>query len=182
MKLEVSTVLTKEEVAAVVLEMAEGRISKGACIRALFAGGLSVKEIAQVTEIRYNHVYNVIKNEVVVNGLEVVKTGRGGANSKKAQIVRLLQEGKSITEIANELQCLYNYVWQVAKKEGFTKNKATVEEGVVEVTPIKPEESDSVAPEEVREEVVVEEMVEAVVEEAVATPEKPKKQTRGNKR
>lgn len=119
----VSEVITKAQVEAAVAAMQEGKTSKGACIRTLFAGGLEVKEISAITGIRYNHVYNVVKNEVLVNGLEVETSNRSNENSKKNQILVMLEQGKTVTEISKELKCMYNYVWQVAKAGGYTGKK-----------------------------------------------------------
>lgn len=121
----VAEVITHERTTELVTEMQEGKISKGACIRTLFAGGLEVKEISTITGIRYNHVYNVVKNEVLIHGLEVEVSSRNNENSKKNQILVLLSQGKSITEISKELQCMYNYVWQIAKAGGYTGKKAS---------------------------------------------------------
>ena len=123
----VSEVITKAQVEAAVAAMQEGKTSKGACIRTLFAGGLEVKEISAITGIRYNHVYNVVKNEVLVHGLEVETSSRSNENSKKNQILVLLEQGKTVTEISKELKCMYNYVWQVAKAGGYTGKKQKAE-------------------------------------------------------
>lgn len=117
------TRMSERKAQAEVKKMNEGSQSKGATIRSLFAGGWSVKEIAEFTGIRYNHVYNVCKNEVVVHGLETEATGRAAGNTKKAKILELLAEGKSITEVSQELKCLYNQVWQIAKTAGYTKKQ-----------------------------------------------------------
>ena len=127
----VSEVITKAQVEAAVAEMQEGKTSKGACIRTLFAGGLDVKEISTITGIRYNHVYNVVKNEVLVHGLEVETSDRSNENSKKNQILAMLEQGKTVTEISKELKCMYNYVWQVAKAGGYTSKKKEIIEVVV---------------------------------------------------
>ena len=124
MKLVVETKIGTEEIAKVTEQLTKEEISKGAGIRALFAGGLDVKEISTVTGIRYNHVYNVVRNEVLVHSLEVENTGRNNENSKKNQILTQLAAGKTITEVSKELKCLYNYVWQIAKAAGYT-NKQT---------------------------------------------------------
>ena len=123
MKMLVDTMITKEETTVILSQLTLKEISKGAGIRALFAGGLSVKDISKATGIRYNHVYNVIRNEVLVNGLEVEQEERGGENSKKSQILAMLAEGKTITEVSRDLKVLYNYVWQIAKAAGFTKTQ-----------------------------------------------------------
>ena len=123
----VSEVITKAQVEAAVAEMQEGKTSKGACIRTLFAGGLEVKEISTITGIRYNHVYNVVKNEVLVHDLKVETSDRSNENSKKNQILVMLEQGKTVTEISKELKCMYNYVWQVAKAGGYTGKKQKAE-------------------------------------------------------
>lgn len=139
MRLTGERTLGEQEVMGVVEKIHAGTVSKGAGIRELFAGGLAVKEIAAETGIRYNHVYNVVKNEILTKGLGdmVEKSARGGGNSKRSQILSLLQEGKTITEVSQELRCLYNYVWQVAKAAGLTGKgikPAPVEEPAVEET------------------------------------------------
>lgn len=123
MKLTGERTITNEQVVEVVAKVAVGACSKGAAIRELFAGGLEVKEIAELTGIKYNHVYNVVKNEVLVHRLEVETSGRSTENSKKAHILAALEDGKTITQVATEMQCLYNYVWQIAKAAGYTNKQ-----------------------------------------------------------
>lgn len=125
MRLNVEVSIDDKRVGKIVKEIEAGTMTKGAAIRECFAGGLEVKDISQKLGIRYNHVYNVVKNEVLVKGLadDVIQSERGGANSKKAQIVQMLQDGKTITEISTELKCMYNYVWAVARDAGFTGKK-----------------------------------------------------------
>ena len=142
----VSEVITKAQVEAAVAEMQEGKTSKGACIRKLFAGGLEVKEISAITGIRYNHVYNVVKNEVLVHGLEVETSSRSNENSKKNQILVMLEQGKTVTEISKELKCMYNYVWQVAKAGGYTGKKQEAIEVVVPDDLVAKEEVKTEAP------------------------------------
>jgi hypothetical protein len=117
--------ILKKDIKAALAALTKGEATKGATIRVLFAGGLSVREISEITTIRYNHVYNVCKAEIQKNNLESdVSTEREGG-TKKAQILALLEEGKTVTEVSKELNCLYNQVWQVAKAAGFTnKQKA----------------------------------------------------------
>ena len=134
MKLKGERTITDKAIKEIVAKIESKEISKGAGIRELFAGGLAVKEIAEVTGIRYNHVYNVVKNEVLVKGLqdEIEKTGRSSENNKKNQIITMLEDGKSITEISRELKCLYNYVWQIAKANGYTKKQLAAVNAEVE--------------------------------------------------
>lgn len=137
MKLVGERTITADQISKVVADIQAKQCSKGAGIRTLFAGGLEVKEISALTGIRYNHVYNVVKNEIIMHDLEVETSGRNNENSKKSQIVRMLEEGKTINDISKELKCMYNYVWQVAKAAGYTGKKAEAEvvvEEQVEVT------------------------------------------------
>lgn len=120
MKLNVEKLITKAEQEVITKELAAGTKNKAEAIRALFAGGLDVKDIASVTGIKYNHVYNVIKNEVLVHNLEVETVDRS-VDSKRAKIIALLKEGKTITAAAQTTNCLYNYAWKVAKENGFVK-------------------------------------------------------------
>lgn len=112
--------MNKTETKKVLATLTSGEASKGATIRALFAGGYSVKEISEMTTIKYNHVYNVCKTEVYKNRLAgEISTAREGG-TKKATILEALQSGKTITEVSKELGCLYNQVWQIAKAAGLT--------------------------------------------------------------
>lgn len=126
MKLSGERTITDKQVQEILKEIEGKKISKGAGIRAMFAGGMSVKEISKESGIRYNQVYNVVNNEVLTKGLQDCverKTG-DGHGSKKSQILEMLQSGKTIAETAQELKCLYNQVWQVAKEAGLTKKQS----------------------------------------------------------
>ena len=128
---QVEEQITEARVGEIKEAVANKTMTKGAAIREMFVGGMETKDIANKLGIRYNHAYNVIKNEVLIHGLEVETESRGGENSKKAQIIQGLQDGKSIKEVAAELKCMYNYVWQVGKAAGLTGKKdeeATAEE------------------------------------------------------
>ena len=128
---QVEEQITEARVEEIKASVANKTMTKGAAIREMFVGGMETKDIANKLGIRYNHAYNVIKNEVLIHGLEVETESRGGENSKKAQIIQGLQDGKSIKEVAAELKCMYNYVWQVGKAAGLTGKKteeATAEE------------------------------------------------------
>lgn len=120
---QVEEQITEARVGEIKEAVANKTMTKGAAIREMFVGGMETKEISTALGIRYNHAYNVIKNEVLIHGLEVETESRGGENSKKAQIIQGLQDGKSIKEIAAELKCMYNYVWQVGKAAGLTGKK-----------------------------------------------------------
>lgn len=132
MKLKGENTVTAKELKSLVKQIEAKEVSKGAAIRTMFAGGMSVKEISAATNIRYNHVYNVVKNEVLVKGLgDELEATKGNENSKKAQVIKLLEEGKTITEVSRELKVLYNYAWQIAKAAGYTKKQT--DEAAVEV-------------------------------------------------
>lgn len=120
-----------EEIKAAV---ANKTMTKGAAIREMFAGGMETKEIATTLGIRYNHAYNVIKNEVLIHGLEVEVQTRSGEGSKKQAIIDGLKAGKAIKEIAAEQKCMYNYVWQIGKAAGLVGKKVVEETPKAEVT------------------------------------------------
>ena len=130
MKLNMNTneMITKTAIKETVKKLQAEEISKGECIRTLFAGGLSVKEISDITTIKYNHVYNVCRNEVYRNHLEgdLITAREGG--TKKQTILEKLQGGMSITEVSRELGCLYNQVWQIAKANGLTPKQLKAQE------------------------------------------------------
>jgi hypothetical protein len=115
--------ITKKDIKAALSSLQKEEASKGATIRTLFAGGLSVKEISDITTIHYNHVYNVCKAEVQKNNLESDVTTEREGTTKKSQILALLEEGKTVSETSKKLGCLYNQVWQIAKAAGYTKKQ-----------------------------------------------------------
>lgn len=87
--------------------------SKSAKMRELFNLGLDVKEIANIMNVRYNFVYNVVSNLVIVEGLSVVSNKK---ESKKDKVIELFNQGKSNKEIAIELKTNYNYVYKIVKE------------------------------------------------------------------
>ena len=60
----VNEVITNEQVQVAVAEMQEGKTSKGACIRTLFAGGLEVKEKEALRSIGYTILTNGRKYKI----------------------------------------------------------------------------------------------------------------------
>jgi DNA-binding NarL/FixJ family response regulator len=88
-------------------------LSKSARMVQLFEAGLTVKQISEAMEVRYNFVYNVISNYSVVNDVKIEKTVKAG---KKEEIIKLHLEGKTKKEISVELKTNYNYVYNVLKK------------------------------------------------------------------
>ena len=81
---------------------------------ALYNSGLEIKQIANIMQVRYNFVYNVISNYCRINDIEL-RTNTNNTNSKKAQIEELFKAGRSNVEIAKELKTNYNYVYKVTK-------------------------------------------------------------------
>lgn len=102
MKKEIETILKSEA-------------SKSKKMIALYDEGLEIKEIANLMQTRYNFVYNVVSNYCRMHEVEL-RTNRDNTNSKKAQIVALLKEGKTKTEVAKEMKCNYNYVFKIEKE------------------------------------------------------------------
>ena len=88
--------------------------SKSKAMVALYNSGLEIKQIANIMQVRYNFVYNVISNHCRINDIEL-RTNKNNTNSKKVQIEELFKAGKSNVEIAKELKTNYNYVYKVTK-------------------------------------------------------------------
>lgn len=99
--------MSKNQVEAV---LKDEKLPKSAKVRALFDGGLEVKEIATLLNIRYNFAYNVLQNYIIQNDIKVEKSER---NSKKDEIIKLLSEGKSLVEVCKATKSNYNYVWKL---------------------------------------------------------------------
>lgn len=124
MKLE-NVKVTKKTEEKVTTIVSNETLSKSQKMKDMFDLGLEVKEIAQIMNVRYNFVYNVISNYVIVNSLnvETVKT-----ESKKDKVVELFKQGKSNKEIAIELKTNYNYVYKITKE---LKDSKSEEEQIV---------------------------------------------------
>lgn len=93
--------------------MGDTTSSKSGKIKALFNLGMEVKEIATMMGVRYNFVYNVVSNMVIVEGVAVETSKR---ESKKDQVWGLLDQGKTTKEIAIELRTNYNYIYKLKKE------------------------------------------------------------------
>jgi transposase len=103
--------MTKKEINAILTSEA----SKSKKMVELYNGGMEIKEIATLMEVRYNFVYNVVSNMCRMNDVEL-RTNKDNGNSKKALIIAMFNEGKSNTEIAKELKTNYNYVYKITKE------------------------------------------------------------------
>lgn len=88
--------------------------SKSKAMVALYNSGLEIKQIANIMQVRYNFVYNVVSNYCRMNEVEL-RTNKNNTNSKKVQIEELFKAGKSNVEIAKELKTNYNYVYKITK-------------------------------------------------------------------
>ena len=88
--------------------------SKSKAMIELYNDGLEIKQIAEIMNVRYNFVYNVISNFCRMNDVEL-RTNKDKGNSKKVLIEKLFREGKTNTEIAAELKTNYNYVYKITK-------------------------------------------------------------------
>jgi transposase len=104
-------------------------LSKSGKMKELFRLGLEIKEIADMVGVRYNFVYNVVSNMVIVEGIEVEQTKQA---SKKDAVWALLDQGKTAKEIAVELKTNYNYVYKL-RKEWQAKVEAEVKAAEAEV-------------------------------------------------
>ena len=94
-------------------EILESDVNKSKKMRALYAGGMEIGDIAKALGVRYNFVYNVIKTDAKKKGKEIRVGKKYG--SKKAEIIALIEQGRTNVEIANETGSLYNYVFKVRK-------------------------------------------------------------------
>lgn len=117
---EIGTKMSNEEVVALV---ENEKVSKSGKIRMFFDAGFTINQIKELVGVRYNFVYNVVQNHVIMNGIEVEKTVR---QSKRGEIIKLLESGMSLIEVSRETKGNYNYVWKIAKEAGFTGKEAEV--------------------------------------------------------
>ena len=102
--------MTNKEITTIINNAA----SKSKAMIELYNEGLEIKQIAEVMNVRYNFVYNVISNFCRMNEVEL-RTNQASESSKKVLIEQLFKEGKSNTEIAKELKTNYNYVYKITK-------------------------------------------------------------------
>lgn len=105
----------KQITKAAINKIVEGDASKSKKVIALFEGGLEISEIAKLVGIRYQFAYNVTSNYVNKNRLEDQLVKEEKVN-KKAEILRMYDEGISAKDIARELDTYQNYVYQVINK------------------------------------------------------------------
>lgn len=88
-------------------------ISKSQKMKDLFNAGLTVKQISELLNVRYNFVYNVISNYIITNDIEIIKEEKV---NKKQIIINLHLQNKSNKEISIETKTNYNYVYKIIKE------------------------------------------------------------------
>lgn len=107
---EDAKVMTKVQVTKL---LNDETLSKSNKMKTLFLNGHTIKGIAELMNVRYNFVYNVVSNMINVDGLEVESTKQ---DSKKDKIIEMFLAGNSNKEIQIELKANYNYVYNTIKK------------------------------------------------------------------
>lgn len=93
--------------------LGDEKASKSGKMKELFGLGLDIKEIAVLMNVRYNFVYNVIQNLVIVEGVQIESNKQ---SSKKDAVWKMLDEGKTTKEIAVDLRTNYNYIYKLKKE------------------------------------------------------------------
>lgn len=88
--------------------------SKSARMIAMYNDGMEISAIAKELGVRYNFVYNVVSTRCMKEGTEVRTTRKQG--EKKAAIVKMLEQGKTLKEISQETGCFYNYCFKIRKE------------------------------------------------------------------
>lgn len=96
--------------------------SKSALIRQLFSEGNSISEISKKLDSNYSFVYSVIQTYCLKNKIEMT-TNNKSKSSKSDEIRKLYDEGKTIGEIAKQLNSNYSFVWVVCDKYRKELNK-----------------------------------------------------------
>lgn len=127
MKMVTKVMEIKDQSKQMELIMGNETLSKSGKMKELFRLGLEVKQIASLMGVRYNFVYNVVSNMVIIEGIQVenVKT-----ESKKGKVWELLDSGKSVKEIAIELRTNTQYIYKLSKewKENAVKEVEKLEQ------------------------------------------------------
>jgi len=115
-------VVNEEQLETKVKTIFESQVSKSQKMKEMFDLGLDVKVIAEIMDVRYNFVYNVISNYVNIHDIPVSKSV---GESKKDVIIQLFLAGKTNKEIAKELKLNYNYIYKVIREFGEQSAKIT---------------------------------------------------------
>lgn len=94
--------------------MTKKATSKSAQMVEMYNKGMEIKDIATKMGVRYNFVYNVVSNHCRVNDVELRTSKKSG--EKKDQVIAMLKDGKTPTEISKELKTNVNYVYKIRKE------------------------------------------------------------------
>ena len=166
--------INEEQIPATIKSIVESFSSKSSKMKQLFDLGLSVKEITNTMNVRYNFVYNVISNYVNINDIPISKIA---SESKKEAIIEAFLAGKSNKVIAHELKLNYNYIYKVIREYIMVnKPSAPVEPVIVDEPEVGLLPEPIVEPEPMIEPVVAEpepivEVIEEAEEEEVDDPD-----------
>lgn len=93
--------------------LVDDKLSKSGKMKELFGLGLEVKSIASLMGVRYNFVYNVVSNMVIMEGIKVENTKQ---QSKKDDMWVMFDAGKTVKEVAITLKTNLNYVYKLRKE------------------------------------------------------------------
>jgi hypothetical protein len=114
MKKVMEVVVSKVELDVMVEAiMGDVKTSKSGKMKAMFNLGMEVMEIALIMGVRYNFVYNVVSNMIIVEGVQVETEKK---ESKKDNVFLLLDGGATVKEIAVTLKTNYNYIYKLKKE------------------------------------------------------------------
>jgi hypothetical protein len=87
--------------------------SKSSKMKDMFKLGVEVGAIAKKLGVRYNFVYNVVSNMVIVEGLEVEQ---GRDTSKRDTVMGMFDKGMSVKEVAVDLKSNQQYLYKLHKE------------------------------------------------------------------
>ena len=117
MKLTVKKIMTNKEMKEIV---SDESTSKSFKMRTLFDGGIDVKSISELLNVRYNFVYNIVSRHCLeqrIDDSSIEKHSNKGSELKES-IIQLLKENPEIkvSEVSKQLGKNYNYVWKIMKE------------------------------------------------------------------
>jgi len=113
--------------AAEIRKITEQNISKSQMIIQLMPKmNNDVGAVAKAMNIRYQFAYNVYQNHCFKNGIDMPKKEKG--ETKKSQIIKLLEEGMRPSDIAKQMQCNSNMVYKIQKEWELQTRRQEAEE------------------------------------------------------
>lgn len=121
--------LSKKELIQLIEDNKSQEVSTRDVIRHLLSTeeGMTASEVKDVLKSDYNRtirdseIYGLVSKEPELN---LIKSDRS-ENSKKAQVIQMLEDGKTNTEISKELNTHYSYVTSI--KSQWMKSQKTTE-------------------------------------------------------